>query len=340
MALLALTFVTTQYVPMTTQKQSMRAVVFADGALGVVERAVPTAPAGEALIRVRLAGICNTDVEIVRGYMGFAGVLGHEFVGEVVACDDAGWLGARVVGEINAGCGVCALCRAGDSRHCGARTVLGIVGRDGALAEYTLLPTRNLLRVPDRVSDEMAVFCEPLAAACGIAEQVELHAGMRALVLGDGKLGLLVAQVLVAQGCDVVVLGQSAPKLELARALGLAAHADTTALAPRYDLVVEATGQAQGLQTAIARTRPRGTLVLKSTYAGTVELNAAPLVVDEITIVGSRCGPFAPALQLLEQSAVQTAPLISGRFVLGEALAAFAAAQRPDALKILVDMPA
>jgi threonine dehydrogenase-like Zn-dependent dehydrogenase len=303
----------------------------------------PEPAPGEALVRVRLAGVCHTDLELTRGYMGFQGTLGHEFVGEVAALapsPDAPSpvsVGQRVVGEINAACGACAACRAGLERHCPTRTVLGILGRDGAFAEYLMLPLANLHPVPDGVPDEAAVFVEPLAAALEILEQVPIRPTHRVLLLGDGKLGQLVARVLASAGCDLVVVGHHAEKRALLAAAGIPTLAE--APAERFDVVVDCTGRAAGFAEAMRLVRPRGTLVLKSTVAvrpGEPSLNLAPLVVDEITVVGSRCGPFAPALHALAEGRVNVAPLVSAAYPLADGVAAFAHASRPDTLKVLV----
>ena len=307
--------------------------------LAEVER---PARGGEALVRVRAAGVCNTDLEIVRGYAGFEGTLGHEFVGVVESAPDEGaeLVGRRVVGEINAGCGRCALCAAGDARHCPRRTVLGIVGRDGAFAEFLRLPARNLLEVPDEVPDERAVFTEPLAAACGITERVSIAEGMRVAVVGDGKLGLLCAQALRAltRG-HVTLVGRHEAKLRIARRRGVETF--TTEELPRdaarsFDVAVEASGSPQGFRAALELLRPRGVLVLKSTFHGATELNAAPVVVDEISIVGSRCGRFAPALELLRQGAVDVESLIHDEFPLAEGVRAMRRAAEPGVLKVLL----
>ena len=318
----------------------MKALRFENGQLRLSDLGVP-AREGEALVRVRLAGVCNTDLEIVRGYAGFEGTLGHEFVGEVERAPGAPELeGQRVVGEINAGCGRCQLCRAGDSRHCPARTVLGIVGRDGAFAEYLTLPAVNLLPVPDEVSDERAVFTEPLAAACGINERVKIETETRVAVVGDGKLGLLCAQALkAATGAGVTLVGRHDSKLEIVRGRGVRAlKADELPASydRSFDVTVEASGSPSGFETALRLLRPRGALVLKSTFHGTTELNTAPVVVDEISIVGSRCGRFKPALELLRRNAVETDALISDEFPLSEGPRALARAAEPGVLKVLL----
>jgi threonine dehydrogenase-like Zn-dependent dehydrogenase len=318
----------------------MKALRFENGQLQLSDLGVP-ARAGEALVRVRLAGVCNTDLEIVRGYAGFEGTLGHEFVGEVERAPGAPELeGRRVVGEINAGCGRCQLCRAGDPRHCPARTVLGIVGRDGAFAEYLQLPATNLLPVPDEVSDERAVFTEPLAAACGICERVKIETETRVAVVGDGKLGLLCAQALkAATGAGVTLVGRHERKLEIVRGRGVRAlKADELPASydRSFDVAVEASGSPTGFETALRLLRPRGALVLKSTFHGTTELNTAPVVVDEISIVGSRCGRFKPALELLRRNAVETDALITDEFPLSEGPRALARAAEPGVLKVLL----
>ena len=256
----------------------------------------------EALVRVTLSGICNTDVEIVRGYAGFEGTIGHEFVGVVESAPDRALVGRRVVGEINAGCGRCALCMSGDPRHCPARTVLGIVGRDGAHAEFLQLPVVNLLPVPDEIADERAVFAEPLAAAWGITERASVSEATRVAVIGDGKLGLLSAQALALTGARVLLVGKHPEKLKIADARGIeTATLDKVKKRTReFDLVVEASGAESGFALALDLLRPRGVLVLKSTFQGATPVNAARIVVDEISVVGSRCGRFRPVLELLK----------------------------------------
>lgn len=299
----------------------------------------PQIPPGEALIRVKLAGICNTDLELVKGYMQFQGIPGHEFVGVVERAPGAEeWQGRRVVGDINAACGECPTCRAGLPTHCPHRTTLGITGRDGAFAEYLTLPIRNLLPVPVSLPDEIAVFTEPLAAACEILQQVHVRPTDRVIVLGDGKLGLLCAQALALTGCDLTVVGHHQEKLDLLAQRGIPTALDDASVEPGADLVVEATGQPGGYAAARRLVRPRGTIVLKSTYHGSLETNLTMVVVDEVTLVGSRCGPFAPALRLLERGLVDVVPLIQARYPLDEALAAFEHAARPGTLKILVEM--
>ena len=284
------------------------------------------------MVRVRLAGICRTDLEICRGYLGFQGTPGHEWVGEVVSAPDLALVGARVVGEINFGCGVCAWCRTGLARHCPTRRVQGIVEADGAFADLLAVPARVLHRVPDGLPDQTAVFAEPLAAAFEILEQLGDVGGRRAVVLGDGKLGLLVAQVLAGASAQVALAGRHGEKLALAARLGI----DTGSPRPGADLVVDATGSPTGLAAALDLVRPRGTVVLKTTIAAEHQIDLARAVVNEVTVVGSRCGPFEPALDALASGQVQVAPLVEAIYPLADAVAAFGRAGRPGALKVLV----
>lgn len=294
------------------------------------------AVAGEALIRIRQAGICGTDLELVKGYYPYTGILGHEFVGEVVAAEDPAWVGARVVGEINAVCGTCEACRSGRRSHCPNRTVLGIVNRHGTFAEYTTLPLVNLHRVPDTVPDEMAVFTEPLAAALEIQEQVSIHPTDRVLLIGAGRLGQLIAQTLALTGCDLRVLARHPVQKDLLTARSIAVISEDELPLRAWDVVVEATGSAAGFHLARKAVRPRGTLVLKSTYAGDLTINASALVVDEITVIGSRCGPFDAALRLLEARRVDPMALIMNIFPLSRAIEAMERAAQPGMLKVLL----
>ena len=314
----------------------MRALTWDGTSVRVEERDPPALDEAMALVRVVLAGICNTDLELVRGYMGFRGTLGHEFVG-TVADGPPGWRDRRVVGEINFGCGACPWCDRGLSRHCPTRRVMGILGADGAFAEFVAVPVTNLHAVPDGVANEAAVFAEPLAAAFEILEQVHVTAATDCLVLGDGKLGLLVAQVLHQAGARVRLVGRHAAKLAIARCRGI-----ETAMASSWDgapadLVVEATGSAAGLHAAIAATQPRGTLVLKSTIADSVPLNCAPLVINEISIIGSRCGSFPPAVRALAGGGVDVASLITTRRPLRDGIDALRLAAQPGVLKVLLE---
>ena len=315
----------------------MRALLCADSPHIIADYPDPVPPAGEALVRVRLAGICNTDLELVRGYMAFRGVLGHEFVGEVVSSPDPAWIGRRVVGDINAACYRCPTCQAGRHTHCPNRTTLGIAGRDGALADALLLPQANLHAVPDVISDEQAVFTEPLAAACEILEQVAIRPTDRVIILGDGKLGLLVAAVLRLTGADLTLVGRHRDKLAIAEGWRIPVRLAGETLPDRQaDVVVECTGSPAGFAQACKLLRPRGTLVLKSTYHGALSVDMSALVVDEITLVGSRCGPFAPALRLMALGMLDPQPLITACYPLDDAAAAFARASTPGVLKVLV----
>jgi alcohol dehydrogenase len=298
----------------------MLAVHLEQGRVAVIRRSRPRRPRGSALIRLMCGGICNTDLELQRGYYGFRGTPGHEFVGEVIEADSAKLTGKRVVGEINLPCGNCDWCRRGLGRHCPRRAVLGIVRHPGAFQEFFVLPEKNLHIVPDAILTEHAVFTEPIAAACEILDQVEIPRGAPVAVLGDGKLGRLIAQVLHLNGARVLLFGRHKAKPATAA----------------YDWVVEATGCAEGLRQAVAMTRPRGTVVLKSTVHGAVALDTAPVVVNEITLLGSRCGRFEPALRLLAGGKLRLDEMISDRFPLAQAPRAFARAVEPGVLKVLL----
>ncbi len=318
----------------------MQAIVF-DGRLRLTgDRPKPVPARGEVLIRIAMAGICNTDMEITKGYLGFRGIIGHEFTGVIEGQGGrAGRLvGKRVVGEINCGCRRCDLCLGGLEKHCPHRTTIGILGRDGAFAEYMTLPAGNLHEIPEGLSDEEAVFTEPLAAAFEILEQVRIGPSDRVLVLGDGKLGLLSALVLKLTGARLTLAGKHPAKLGIARDQGVPVTlAKDLPAGGTYDVVVEATGSAQAFETAMMLTRPRGIIVLKSTVAHGTPINLAPLVIDEITVIGSRCGPFKPALKALARGLVDVRPLISAVFPPGEAKKAFAAARNRNNLKVLLD---
>lgn len=317
----------------------MKALRFDGQTLALADIPIPQ-DAAEALVRVTTSGICNTDVEIVRGYAGFTGTIGHEFVGIVENADDAPQLiGKRVVGEINAGCGVCEKCMSGDPRHCPTRTVLGIVGRDGAHAEYLRLPSRNLIEVPNNVSDEQAVFAEPLAAAYGITEQVDVTPDTRVAVIGDGKLGLLCAMSLALRSPKVTLIGKHTAKMSIAQKAGLEAIelGDIgKSMNATFDVVVEASGSESGFATALDLVRPRGKIVLKSTFHGTPAWQASRVVVEEITIVGSRCGRFRPALDLLASGSVKVEDLISDEFPLVQGVAAMERATKNGVIKVLL----
>ncbi len=290
----------------------------------------------EALIRIRKAGICSTDLELVKGYYPYTGIIGHEFVGDVIEADDASWVGQRVVGEINAVCNECEQCLNGRPTHCEHRTVLGIVNRNGTFAEYTTLPMTNLHRVPDSVPDEMAVFTEPLAAALEIQDQIQVKPTDRVLLVGAGRLGQLIAQTLALTGCDLRVVARHAHQQDLLKKRGIKVIAEEDVKPWRWDIVVEATGSPNGFSLARQAIHPRGTLVLKSTYKGDMTVNFSSIVVDEINIVGSRCGPFAPALRLMESRQVDPTVLIDSEFSLRDALKAFEHAAETGVLKVLV----
>lgn len=317
----------------------MKALRFIGGTLELADIERPDRE-NEALVRVVMSGICNTDLEIVRGYAGFEGTIGHEFVGVVERADDAPHLiGKRVTGEINAGCGICELCLAGDPRHCPTRTVLGIVGRDGAHAEFLQLPSRNLIEIPANVTDEQAVFAEPLAAAYGITEQVEILPETNVAVIGDGKLGLLCAMSLALRSQNVTIIGKHASKIAIAQRSGVEGimlNNITAAMSQRFDVVVEASGSEAGFSTALDLVKPRGKIVLKSTFHGTPTWAASRVVVDEITIVGSRCGRFAPAIDLLRTGAVNVEDLIDDEMPLSGGVAAMARAAEKGVLKVLL----
>ncbi len=317
----------------------MRALTLRSG-LEYCEQYPTPAPAdGEAVVRVIQAGICATDLQLVQGYMGFQGVLGHEFVGIVDKAPlHPDLVGKRVIGEINAACRVCPACQAGRPTHCPHRTTLGIDRRDGAFADYLALPVENLYPLPDEITNDQAVFTEPLAAACQILEQVSIHEADRVLVIGDGKLGLLCAQVLQRAGCRLTVLGRHPEKLQILADRGVHTSQDPASLSPGFDIVVEATGTADGFTSACEYVRPRGTIVLKSTYHGQTAVDMTALVIHEITVVGSRCGPFPQAVALLQEHAIDVQSLIHKRFSIEEGTDAFAYAATKGVLKVLVEM--
>ena len=297
----------------------------------------PLPAPGESLIRVRMAGICGTDLELARGYIAHRGIPGHEFVGEIVDSAARASAGKRVVGEINAACGRCDFCIANVGRHCPNRTVLGIMGRNGAFAEFLTLPEGNLVGLPDSVPDELGVFVEPIAAAYEIFEQIHLGRNERILILGDGRLGALVGLVLWAEGYDPVIGGHHAEKLDLLAALSLKTELEQH-LQPGFDTVVDCTGDPNGLGRAIELIRPRGRIILKSTAAKPADLNLAPIVINEISVIGSRCGRFAPAVEALASGKVDPRPLISAMYPLVDALTALEAASDPQNLKVLLNM--
>jgi threonine dehydrogenase-like Zn-dependent dehydrogenase len=319
----------------------VQALYFDGSQVRLAERPDPLPEPGGAVVEMRLAGVCNTDLEIARGYMGFRGILGHEGVGRVVDGPTA-WLGRRVVSEINFACGRCSACAAGLGRHCPTRRVMGILDADGAFAQRLAVPVANLHVVPDSVDDEHAVFAEPLAAAYEILEQVGDVAGLRAVVLGDGKLGLLIAQVLDAAGARVTAVGHHPANLALlaGRGIEIREAAAFRSEEPGADLVVEATGSTDGLAGALASVRPRGTVVLKTTVAEHPSVELSKIVIDEIQLLGSRCGPFEPALAALASGAVDVSRMVEERFSLARGVEAMERAAQRGARKVLIDCEA
>jgi threonine dehydrogenase-like Zn-dependent dehydrogenase len=315
----------------------MKALYF-DGSPKLKEVPRPEPLPGEVLVQVSLAGICRTDLEVLKGYHQFHGIMGHEFVGQVAAPVDSPWRGRRVVGEINVGCGRCDLCRQGLSPHCRERQVLGLKGRHGTFAQYLPLPEANLHVVPVDLPDEGAVFAEPLAAALSVLAAAPTAAAHRILVVGDGTLGLLVSWVLALSGAQVHLVGHYPEHLALARPYGVMTFLEKDLKDRDYEIVMEASGAPGGLDLALDRVRPRGTVVLKSTYAGRYGLDPAALVVPEVRLVGCRCGPFPRALRLLAQGWVDPRPLIARRFTLSQGLEAITLAQAPGTLKVLLDI--
>lgn len=321
-----------------TNNQIMKAVWLENQQLQLkTDISIPEPPKGEALIKVLRAGICNTDLELLKGYYPYKGILGHEFVG-VVEQGQEHLINKRVVGEINAACGYCRFCLRGEPTHCENRTVLGIVNRNGAFAEYLCLPEKNLHLVPENVSIDAATFTEPIAAALEIQEQINITANDRVLVVGDGKLGQLIGQTLALTGCDLLVVGRHKDKLANLAARGIKTDLVDAIKDRSFDISVDCTGNPEGFATARRALRPRGKLVLKSTYAGNLSLNMSSLVVDEITLIGSRCGPFFPALELLATNQIDVTPLIQYHYPLSEGLAAFEKAQTKGVLKVLLEM--
>jgi alcohol dehydrogenase len=315
----------------------MLAVRLENGAVRVRNQARPRRPEGFALIRMLRGGICNTDLELQRGYYGFRGTPGHEFVGDVLEADSPEWVGERVVGEINLACGACEWCAQGLGRHCARRKVLGIVKHPGAFRELLTLPERNLHRVPREIPTEHAVFVEPLAAACEILDQVRIPRGAPVAVLGDGKLGLLIGQVLHAHGAEVHQYGRHREKLRIAKDAGIDARLVRKLPKAAYGIVVDATGSREGLRQAVEMAKPRGTVVMKSTVHGLVKLDSAPVIVNEISLVGSRCGRFEPALRLLRNRKVRVDNLISEILPLKDAKLAFRRAGQPGVLKVIFE---
>lgn len=316
--------------------KGMLAVHLESGAVSTREVPIPSRPKGFALLRLLVGGICNTDLELQRGYYGFSGIPGHEFVAEVVAADTAGLVGKRVVGEINLWCGRCNWCALGRRRHCPNRTVLGIVRHPGAFQEFFTLPERNLHLVPDAIPTDSAVFTEPLAAACQILDQVVIQYGGTVAVLGDGKLGLLIALMLQAKGFQVHQFGRHGDKLRISSAAGVVTKLSPSSASAEYDYVVDATGSAEGFRSAVQMTCPGGVVVMKSTVHGTVAIDTAPIIVNELTLVGSRCGRMEAALPLLERGVIPVEKMIAGEYRLCDADQAFARAAERGVLKILL----
>ena len=319
---------------------NMRAIIIdptQGGPRFVSDRSEPTRSPGEALLSMGLAGVCDTDLQLLSGYRGFSGVPGHELVAEVLEADDPTWLGKRVVTDINASCGTCDDCRHRDGHHCSERTVLGIMGRDGAFAERLLTPQYRLVAIPDNISDEQAVFAEPLAAAAHVLDDID--PGGKLVVLGDGKLGLLIAFALCGAGADVLMVGHHESKLALARAVGAETRLESQLESGwrEADVVVDATGSYSGLERALSIVRPRGTVVLKTTIANVFEVNLAPIAVDELRVIGSRCGDMQRAVDMLAEGKVDPTPLINARYKLDDGVAAFQKAASPGVLKVLLE---
>ncbi len=326
----------------------MKALVFKNGLHYQTDYPVPVPEDNEALIRITHAGICNTDLEIMKGYMGFKGIPGHEFVGIVESCEETDLIGQRVVGEINIGCGICDYCRRGMENHCPERSVLGILNKDGVFAEYITLPVKNLHKVPDSVSNEEAVFTEPLAAAFEVIQQVNIKPSDKVCVLGDGKLGLLVGQVIAMTNCALVVMGKHKEKLHILEEMRIRTEIVPTDAAESslqkkidktlFDIVVDCTGSPSGMKKALQIVRPRGTIVLKTTVAESIPLDVNQFVVREITLVGSRCGPFLPAIMAIKKKQVSLLPLISKKLSIGNGIEAFERASQNKSLKIILEI--
>ena len=313
----------------------MKSIWLEDNKISSRDVTQPTKP-NEALIQIRKAGICSTDLELVKGYYPYTGILGHEFVGDVLEAGNSSWVGQRVVGEINVVCNECEQCLNGRPTHCENRTILGIVNRDGTFAEFTSLPVTNLHVVPASVPDEMAVFTEPLAAALEIQQQVQIQPTDRVLLIGAGRLGQLIAQTLALTGCNLHVVARHKHQQDLLKARRIMIISEEDIQPWRWDIVVEATGSPSGFSLARQAIRPRGTLVLKSTYKGEINVNFSSIVVDEINVIGSRCGPFEPALRLMESRQVDPTVLIDSEYSLSDALKAFEHAAETGVLKVLV----
>ncbi|MFC2165174.1 alcohol dehydrogenase catalytic domain-containing protein [Acidobacteriota bacterium] len=314
----------------------MKAVIIDAGTIRVKDIPKPKPSANEALIKVCKAGICNTDLEIAKGYMQFEGTLGHEFVGEVEYAADQSWIGKKVVGEINIYCGLCDYCRLGMTKHCSQRDVLGILSKEGAFAEYLTLPLQNCHPVPASLSDSEAVFAEPVAAALEIFERVNIGKEAKTLILGDGKLGLLVAHIMRQHTVNVTCVGKHSRNLDTLKRVGIETHLSGIDLDRQFSVIVEATGNEKGLEEALRLVCPRGIIVLKSTYRGKAQIDVSQIVVDEVQLLGSRCGPFPKAIRQIEQRMINVIDLIDGDFPLERSDEAFALAREPGTLKILL----
>ncbi len=320
--------------------ETMDALVF-NGTLQIENVSVPRPNRDEVLIKVQKAGICNTDLEITKGYIpGFNGILGHEFIGVVVECDEPHMIGKRVTAEINCSCGNCEFCNKGLSRHCSQRTVIGIINNNGAFAEYIVVPQRNIFTIPDEIPDSNAIFIEPLAAALEIIDQVKICDESEILILGDGKLGLLISFVMKCSGYSTTMVGKHRKKLSFAKELGVSVVPLEEFKNGTFDIVIEATGNGNALKMAIENTKPRGVVVLKSTYAGAISFNPSKVVVDEISIIGSRCGRFEAAISFLLHFGNQLSlqQLISNSFSMEQAIDAFKYAQNPQILKTIIEL--
>jgi threonine dehydrogenase-like Zn-dependent dehydrogenase len=316
----------------------MRAISFSRRLKYSTDYAIPVRAKNEALIKVSYAGICATDLEIIKGYMGFSGIPGHEFSGKVVESSDRKLVGRRVTGEINLSCGRCGLCRRGLKSHCPNRTVLGIYGKDGAFADYLTLPVKNLHPIPDQITDVEAVFIEPLAAAFEITRQVKIRKKDKVCVLGDGRLGILTAQTLALTGCEPMVIGRHREKLSILDGLGIKTELAEGGSRRYFDYVVDCTGSKSGLQSAITLVKPRGTVILKTTVNERASVDLNKLVIDEITVIGSRCGPFGPAIKALKGGTVRVAPLVTKIFSIEEGIKAFDLATRKGTIKVILKM--
>ncbi len=314
----------------------MKALYLENGVIRIKDIKKPVPSQHTALIKVLKAGICNTDIELIKGYMNFSGTLGHEFIGLVHESSEPRWVGKRVVGDINLSCGICDFCQKGESRHCPSREILGISNKDGAFAEYLTLPVNNLFLVPDSVSDTEAVFVEPLAAACEILEQIEIEDEMSVAVLGDGKLGLLIAQVMRLETPNVSCFGRHDKKLKRLQNKGIRTFKNNEMKKKAYDVVIEATGSSSGIKHALTMVRPKGYIVLKSTVHGEVAVDMSKIVVDELALIGSRCGPFDKALNLLEKKSVDVEKMVDREFRLEQAVQALSFAENPDVVKVLL----